>query len=66
MGSVMDIWGSPARLRHPRDVAVVGQLAQADPAQAELPVDGAGTAAATTPGVAPRLVLGSPLLADAL
>src|SRR5436309_16074644 len=35
MGSVIDIRGSPTRLRHPGHVAVVGQFAQADAARSE-------------------------------
>src|SRR5205085_2232985 len=65
MGSVIDIW-SPARLRHPGDVAVVRELAQADPAHPELAVHGASTAAATAARVLPALVLVGPLLADDL
>jgi hypothetical protein len=64
-GSVIDI-ALPAALRHAGDVAVVGQLAQADSAHAELAIDRAGTPATTAPGVAPGLVLRCPLLADAL
>src|SRR5437588_8096212 len=65
MGSVIDI-RSPARLGHPGDVAVVRELAQADPAHAELAVDGTGATAAPTARVAASLVLGCPLLADDL
>src|SRR5215208_4201580 len=56
MGSVIDM-RSPARLRHAGDVAVVGELAQADPAEAELAVDGARPAALAAARVGPRLVL---------
>src|SRR4051795_10189304 len=56
MGSVIDM-PSPARLRHAGDVAVVGELAQADPADAELAIDGAGPAALAAARVGPRLVL---------
>src|SRR5215204_342773 len=56
IGSVIDM-RSPARLRHAGDVAVVGHLAQADPAQAELAVDGAGPATTAAARVGPRLVL---------
>src|SRR3954453_3118218 len=56
MGSVIDM-RSPARLRHAGDEALVRQLAQADPAQAELPVDGARTTAAPAPRVGPGRVL---------
>src|SRR4051794_35312283 len=65
MGSVIDM-ALPARLRHARDVAVVGQLAQADPADAELAVDGAGPAALAAPGVLAGLVLAAARLAHAL
>src|SRR3954451_560756 len=71
MGSVMDMVCSrvaplPAALRHPRDVAVVRELAQADPAQPELAVDRAGPAAATASTVLTGLVLGGSCLAHAL
>src|SRR5215211_5399232 len=56
MGSVIDMV-LPARLRHAGDVAVVGHLAQADPAEAELAVDGAGPATTAAARVGPRLVL---------
>src|SRR4051812_26275466 len=55
-GSVIDT-ASPARLRHAGDVAVVGQLAQADPAEAELAIHGAGPAALAAARIGPRLVL---------
>src|SRR5918993_3117466 len=61
MGSVMlMIWAAPlpARLGHAGDVALVGHLAQADPAQAELAVDGAGPAALAAARVRPGLELG--------
>src|SRR5918992_621558 len=45
IGSVSILRLLPARLRHARDLAVVRELAQADPAEPELPVDGAGTSA---------------------
>src|SRR5579884_275657 len=57
---------SPARLRHPGDEAVVSQLAQADPADPELAVDGPRAPAAPAAAVAAGLVLGRPLLADSL
>src|SRR5215216_896626 len=57
MGSVIDM-RSPARLRHAGDEALVGHLAQADPADAELAVHGARTAALAATGVAAGLVLG--------
>src|SRR5262249_40312899 len=44
---------SPRALRHPGDVAVVRELAQTDPAHAELAVDGPCATAATAAGVAP-------------
>src|SRR4051812_38247109 len=56
IGSVIDM-RSPARLRHAGDEAVVRQLAQADPAQPELAVDGAWAPAATAARVGPRGVL---------
>src|SRR5215208_4772377 len=55
-GSVIDM-GSPAALGHAGDVAVVGQLAQADAAQPELAVHRARTAAAPAARVGSRLVL---------
>src|SRR3954452_10884764 len=64
-GSVIDM-RSPARLRHAGDVAVVRELAQADPAQAELAVDGARASAATAARVLARLVFGGALLAHPL
>src|SRR3954452_16674396 len=65
MGSVIDI-RSPARLRHARDHPVVRELPEADPAQAELPVDGTRAAAPAAPGVFAGLVLGGALLAHPL
>src|SRR5947209_17275028 len=65
IGSVIDM-ASPARLGHPRDVAVVCELAQADPADAEPAVDGAGAPAAAAAAIAPGLELGRPRLADTL
>src|SRR4051812_39435607 len=56
-GSVIDM-RSPARLRHAGDVAVVGELAQADAADPELGVPGAGAAAPPAARVGSRLVLG--------
>src|SRR5919108_2871383 len=56
----------PARLRHPRDHAPVRELAQADPADAELPVHGAGPAAAAAAGVSAGLELGRAPLAHHL
>src|SRR3954463_14795511 len=69
MGSVWDIgkWFLlPGRLGHPGDEAVVGQLAQADPAEAELAIDGAGPAAAAAARVLAGLVLGGARLAHPL
>src|SRR6476620_9115740 len=65
MGSVIDM-RSPARLRHAGDEALVRQLAQADPAQAELAVHGARAAAAAAARVLPGLVLGRTGLPDDL
>src|SRR3954452_22920398 len=64
-GSVIDI-RSPTRLRHARDHAVVREFAQADPAQAELPVHGARPAAPAAARVLAGLVLGGALLAHPL
>src|SRR3954452_22136366 len=66
MGSVMDMRGLPAALRHPGDVAVVGELAQADPADAELAIDAARAPALAAPGVLTGLVLVRARLTDAL
>src|SRR3954469_23877651 len=68
MGSVWDIRkrGLPAGLRHPGDEAVVGQLAQTDPAEAELAIDGAGPAATAAASVLPGLVLRRARLAHPL
>src|ERR671917_67867 len=63
IGSVMWL---PARLGHPRDEPLVGELPQADPAQAELAVDGTGPAAAAAAGVLAGLELGAACLTDAL
>src|ERR671929_447019 len=65
MGSVIDM-RSPARLRHAGDEALVGQLAQADPAQAELAVDRARATAAAAARVRARRVLRAARLADDL
>ena len=46
----------PARLGHAGDVALVRELAQADPAQAELAVDGARPAAACDSACTPRVL----------
>src|SRR5919201_3338588 len=65
MGSVMDM-RLPAALRHPGDVAVVRELAQADAAHVELAVHRACAATAAAAGVLPGLVLGGGRLANAL
>src|SRR5919206_5345967 len=64
-GSVIDM-RSPARLRHAGDEALVGELAQADPAQAELAVDRARATAPAAARVLPGLVLLRPGLPDDL
>src|SRR3954463_6598868 len=56
MGSVM-LMRSPARLRHAGDEALMGELAQADPADAELAIHGARPAAAAAARMGPRPVL---------
>src|SRR5918998_3051845 len=68
MGSVIDICPSPlpARLGHARDVALVGHLAQADPAQAELAVDGTRAAALAAARVRAGLELRGSSRADDL
>src|SRR3990172_282720 len=48
----------PAGLDHARDLALVGELAQADPAQPELPEDGARTPAPPAARVLAHLELG--------
>ena len=55
---------SPGRLRHAGDHALVRDLAQADPAQAELAVVRARPAAPAAPIVVAGLVLASALLSD--
>src|ERR1700688_3373260 len=55
----------PGRLRHPGDLAVVGQLAKADAAQPELAVHRARTPAAVAPSIGLRFVLGRARLLDA-
>src|SRR5204863_183955 len=56
---------SPRALGHSGDEALVGQLAQADPADAELAVDSPRPAAAPAAGVAAGLDLGpAPLAHD--
>src|SRR5512133_2638012 len=54
IGSVC-ISNSPARFRHAGDLALVRELAQADPAEAELLVDRARAAAAIAARVLPHL-----------
>src|SRR6185437_8026267 len=54
----------PARFRHARDHALVCQVPQADPAQAELAGHGARPAAAVAPAVGPHRVLLRALLLD--
>src|SRR3954469_2314945 len=56
----------PAALGHPGDEPAVGQLSQADPADAELAIDGARAAAAAAPTVLAGLVLGGAGLRDPL
>src|SRR3954452_5116139 len=63
-GSVM-LMALPARLRHAGDVAVVGELAQADPAQAELAEHRTRAAATAAPRVLAGLELGGGGPADA-
>jgi hypothetical protein len=65
VGSVNDM-GLPTALGHPWDEALVGELAQADPADAELAVDGASAAATATARVSAGLVLGRAPLAHSL
>src|SRR5947209_6539886 len=65
-GSVIDIARSPTRLRHAGDVAVVRELAQADPADAELAEHRARPAAAAAAAVLAGLVLRAARLAHAL
>src|SRR5215203_7041455 len=55
IGSVSISTLLPTALRHARDLAVVRELAQADPAEAELPVHGARAPAAPTARVLPHL-----------
>src|SRR3712207_5088313 len=63
IGSVIVMWRPPlpARLGHARHLAGVDHLAEADAAEPELAVHGAGPAAAAAPGVGPHLELGRPL-----
>src|SRR5918994_1747225 len=53
---------SPAGLGHARELAGMGELAQADPAQAELAEHGMRSPTAPAPGVRPDLELGLALL----
>src|SRR3954453_13767894 len=57
MGSVSISSLLPARLCHARNYALVRQLAQADPAEAELLEHGPRTPAAIAPRVVPHLEL---------
>src|SRR5215210_2204747 len=66
MGSLVTDISSPARLRQAGDVALMGGLAQADPAEAELAQVRARAPAALAAVVVPCLVLRSALLADPL
>src|SRR5262245_38616794 len=66
MGSVIDMMRLPARLGHAGDHAVVGQLTQAQTADAELAVHRARTPATTAAGLLARLVLGRALRGDDL
>src|ERR1700757_1636338 len=65
IGSVSTVSLLPARLRHARDRALVRELPQADPAEAELAEDRARAAAPVAARVVAHFVLlGSPLLDD--
>src|SRR5918994_350068 len=64
IGSVSIFLLLPARLRHAGDRALVRELAQADPAEAELLEHGARPAAAVAPRVLAHLVALRPLLLD--
>src|SRR6058998_3955698 len=69
MGSVVAMGaalGLPAAFGHPGDEPAVGQLPQADPADAELAIDGARTAAAAAPTVLAGLEFGGAGLGDPL
>src|SRR5215210_7144947 len=65
IGSVIDM-RSPTRLGHAGDHAVVRELAQAQPADAELAVHGARATATATTRVRACLVLGCSLGSDDL
>src|SRR5918997_6753177 len=54
IGSVSIRAPSPAGLRHARDLPLVRELAQADPAETELAIDGARAPAAPATGVVPN------------
>src|SRR5579885_2548883 len=56
-GSVSTLFLLPGALRHARDHALVGELAQADPAEPELAEHGARPAAAVAAGVVAHLEL---------
>src|ERR1041384_2470073 len=62
MGSVMVMSYLPRRFGHAGDLARMGHLPQADPAEAEPTVDSLGPAATVAPGVGPHLELGLALL----
>src|SRR5262245_43988641 len=64
IGSVSTSDLLPARLRHAGDRTLVRELAQADPAEAELPIDRTRTSAAVAARVGANLVLRLPLLLD--
>src|SRR3954454_22417295 len=66
MGSVSMFFRLPARLAHPGHIALVGLLAQADPAQAELAVVGAGPTALAAAVIPAGLVLRGALLRNLL
>jgi hypothetical protein len=66
MGSVITMAGSPRRFRDARDLALMRQLPEADPAQHEPPEHRPGTAASGATRVVPHpeFVPGPPLLLD--
>src|SRR5580692_4242534 len=73
MGSVIDMsrwslggsWLLPGGLRHPGDLAVVGELAQTDAAHPELLVNRARSSATVAASIGARLELWGPRLLDA-
>src|ERR1700752_1942369 len=66
IGSVIDMaWLLPGGLRHPRDLTVVGELAQADAAQPELAVHRMRTTAAVAASICTCLELRRARLLDA-